>query len=170
MNTNNLTGNGAVHTPPIPKNISKVPGQDIISTGTNYLQTLHGQEGYNTGTTVTYVTSSPGSSKPGLIYTKMNQVMKDIGPIGKNQTNTMQGFKFRGIDDMLNALYPALTKHGVFMAPSLDNETHELREVVRSNGKAGVDKHVHLQMSYTFYAEDGSSVVIGPIPSEAINS
>ena len=105
-----------------------------------------------------------------MIYKKMNEVMKEIKSVGKDQTNTMQGFKFRGIDQFVNALYPALTKHGVFMVPSLVNESHELKDVVRSNGKTAVDKHVHISMSYTFYAEDGSNVVVGPIPAEGLDS
>ncbi len=105
-----------------------------------------------------------------LIYKKMSEVMKDIGAIGKNQKNTAQGFKFRGIDDMVNSLYPALTKHSVFMSPRCVSEKHEVRTVVRSNGKEGVDKTVSLSMEYDFFAEDGSKVTIGPIPAEGLDS
>lgn len=105
-----------------------------------------------------------------LIYKKMIEVMKEVGAIGKEQRNTAQNFSFRGIDQFVNALYPALTKAGVFMAPSVISEGHELREVLRSGGRTGVDKHVHLLVKYTFYAEDGSSVEIGPIASEGLDS
>ena len=109
------------------------------------------------------------SARP-LIYKKMSDVMREIGAIGKDQKNQAQGFKFRGIDQFVNALYPALTRHGVFMAPSAINYNQELKEVVRSNGKPGVDKHVSILMQYKFYAEDGSSVTIGPIPAEGLDS
>ena len=105
-----------------------------------------------------------------LIYEKMPLVMKEIGAIGKNQKNSAQGFKFRGIDDFVNSLYPALTKHGVFMALRCVSEQHELKEVTRSNGKAGVDKHVTILMEYDFFAEDGSKVTVGPIPAEGLDS
>lgn len=105
-----------------------------------------------------------------LIYKKMSLVMSEIGAIGKNHKNQAQGFKFRGIDDFVNSLYPALTKHGVFMTPECVSESHEIREVTRGNGKVGTDKHVALQMKYHFYAEDGSSVVVGPVPSEGLDS
>lgn len=105
-----------------------------------------------------------------LIYKKMSLVMSEIGAVGKNQKNTAQGFKFRGIDDMVNSLYPALTKHGVFMSPRCVSEKHEVRTVVRSNGKEGVDKTVSLSMEYDFFAEDGSKVTIGPIPAEGLDS
>ena len=110
------------------------------------------------------------NTKPGLIYAKMSAVMRDVGAIGKDQKNTAQGFKFRGIDQFVNALYPALTKHGVFLSPRSVNYTQELKDVTRSNGKSGVDKHVTVLMEYTFYAEDGSSVTIGPVPAEGLDS
>ena len=111
-----------------------------------------------------------GMNKPGQIYAKMSAVMRDVGAIGKDQKNTAQGFKFRGIDQFVNALYPALTKHGVFLSPRSVNYTQELKDVTRSNGKTGVDKHVTVLMEYTFYAEDGSSVTIGPVPAEGLDS
>lgn len=105
-----------------------------------------------------------------MIYKKMSDVMKDVGAIGKDQKNTQQGFKFRGIDQFVNALYPALTKHGVFMSPRATAFTHELKDVVRGSGKSGVDKHVSIMMEYDFYAEDGSKVTIGPVPAEGLDS
>lgn len=105
----------------------------------------------------------------GLIYKKMSDVMKDVGAIGKDQKNAAQGFKFRGIDQFVNALYPALTKHGVFMTTEVLEATQDLKEVERSSGKKGVDKHVALKMKYTFHAEDGSSVS-SSIPSEGLDS
>lgn len=93
-----------------------------------------------------------------MIYKQMNLVMKDIGSVAKDQKNLAQGYKFRGVDNFVNALYPCLVKHGVFMTTRILEESHELREVTRGNGKQGVDKHVSIKMEYTFHAEDGSSV------------
>lgn len=104
-----------------------------------------------------------------LIYTKMNAVMKDIGAIGKDQKNTVQGFKFRGIDQFVNALHPALTRHGVFMTTEVLSFADKLQEVTRSSGKAGIDKHVSITMKYTFHAEDGSSVS-SSVPAEGLDS
>jgi hypothetical protein len=105
-----------------------------------------------------------------LIFKKMTLVMAEIKAVGKDQKNSQQGFNFRGIDDMLNSLNPCLTKHGIFLAPKVISFTQDMREVTRSSGKTGIDKHVHLLVEYTFYAEDGSSVVIGPISSEGLDS
>ena len=105
-----------------------------------------------------------------LIYKKMSEVMSAVGAIGKDQKNTQQNFKFRGIDQFVNALYPALTKAGVFMAPRVVSATQETREVVRGSGKTGIDKTVNLLVEYDFYAEDGSKVTIGPIAAEGLDS
>lgn len=105
-----------------------------------------------------------------LIYKKMAEVMKEIGPVTKDQKNTQQGFKFRGIDQFVNALHPALVRHGVFMAPRATSYTQELKEVIRSSGKPGVDKHVSILMEYDFFAEDGSKVTVGPVPAEGLDS
>lgn len=124
-------------------------------------------------TTVAYLPTDKGNtiSNPPLIYAKMSAVMADIGSIGKNNLNAAQGFKFRGIDNFVNSLYPALVKNKVFLAPRVVHESHEVREVSRGEGKGvRVDKHVHLMVEYTFYAEDGSSVVIGPIASEGLDN
>lgn len=106
----------------------------------------------------------------GLIYKKMSEVMKDIGAVTKDQKNAAQGFKFRGIDQFVNALYPALTKHGVFMTPRVTSSSIELKDVERSSGKKGVDKHVNLLVEYDFYAEDGSKVTVGPVAGEGLDS
>ena len=106
----------------------------------------------------------------GLIFKKMSEVMKDIGPVTKDQKNVAQGFKFRGIDQFVNALHPALVKHGVFMTPRCTSFTQELKEVIRGSGKPGVDKHIAIQMEYDFHAEDGSKVTVGPIPAEGLDS
>jgi hypothetical protein len=105
-----------------------------------------------------------------LIFKKMIDIMCEIGPVSKDQKNQAQGFKFRGIDQFINALHPALAKHRVFMSPRVASITYEMREVTRNTGKVGMDKHVHLQVEYTFFAEDGSFVVIGPIAAEGLDS
>ena len=104
------------------------------------------------------------------IYKKMSDVMKEIGFVSKDQKNAAQGFKFRGIDQFVNALYPALVKHGVFMVPRCVQERSELKTVIRSSGKEGIDKHVNIMMEYDFFAEDGSKVTAGPVPAEGLDS
>jgi len=88
------------------------------------------------------------------IFTAMAEIMKETAAIGKDQKNPQQGFKYRGIDDVYNAMHGVLAKHGVFMTPECLEKTREER--VNKNGT--VLAFTSLRMKYTFYADDGSSV------------
>jgi hypothetical protein len=87
------------------------------------------------------------------IFEAMAEVMRDVDAIGKNQKNQQQGFKFRGIDDVYNAVHPILAKHGVFTAPTVLAERTEERQT-KSGGSL---IYRILTIKYTFYASDGSS-------------
>ena len=102
--------------------------------------------------------------KKELIFEKMAAIMKDVGPIAKDQTNTFHKYKFRGIDDVYNAVQEALVKHKVFTLPRLVEESHE---VVQRGDKIQVVRFI--VMEYVFFAEDGSCVV-AKVPSEGIDS
>jgi hypothetical protein len=84
----------------------------------------------------------------------MAEVMRDVDAIGKNQKNAQQGFKFRGIDDVYNAVHPILAKHGVFTVPTVLAERTEERQT-RNGGNL---IYRILTLKYTFFAADGSSV------------
>ncbi len=88
------------------------------------------------------------------IYQAMAEVMKDVEAIKKDQKNQSQGFKFRGIDDVYNAVHPIFAKHGVFTVPTVLAERTEERQT-RNGGNL---IYRILTMKYTFFASDGSSV------------
>lgn len=94
------------------------------------------------------------------IYETINAVMADVGAIGKEKRNQQQGFMYRGIDDVMNALNPAFTKHRLFIVP----EIMEQRREERQTAKGGNLIYSVCRIKFTFYAEDGShieAVVIG---------
>ncbi len=93
-------------------------------------------------------------SEQGQIFALMGKVMADIGAIGKDSRNQQQGFNYRSIDAVYNALNPLLAKHGIFMAPEVLDKTRE----ERTNKNGTVLAFTCLRMRYTFYAPDGSSV------------
>ena len=99
------------------------------------------------------------------IYEAICGVMADIGAVGKNKKNQQQGFMFRGIDDVMNALAPALVKNKVFIVPEV---THEER-TERVTPKGGVLFYTRLHVNYHFYTTDGSSVTASVI-GEAMDS
>lgn len=88
------------------------------------------------------------------IYEAINAVMEDCGAVGKDSRNDQQRYKYRGIDAVMNALNPAMRKHGVFAVPEvLDRNREE-----RTTAKGGLLIYSIINVKYTFYAPDGSSV------------
>lgn len=88
------------------------------------------------------------------IYETICAVMSDVGAVGKNSRNQQQGFMFRGIDAVMNALNPAMVKHHLFVVPEILEQTRE----ERTNAKGTTLIYSICKIRYTFYAEDGSSV------------
>ena len=88
------------------------------------------------------------------IYETISAVMKEIGAVGKTSKNQMQGFMFRGIDAVMNAIAPALQKYNLFIVPEILEQTRE----ERTSFKGGTLIYSICKIKYTFYAEDGSSI------------
>lgn len=89
------------------------------------------------------------------IYTAINAVQAELARTGitKVRRNQQQGYNFRGIDDVYNALSPLLAKHGVCILPRILS-----RECVeRQTQKGGVLFYVTVEAEFDFVAaEDGS--------------
>ena len=88
------------------------------------------------------------------IYETIALVMSEIGAIGKNDKNAQQGFMYRGIDAVMNAINPALIKHHLFVVPEVLEQTREERQTSRGGNLI----YSICKIKYTFYAEDGSFV------------
>lgn len=84
----------------------------------------------------------------------MASIMQAIPAIGKDKKNQQQGFSYRGIDGVYNAMNGIMARNGVFMCPEVLDRHREER--VNKNGT--VLAYVTLTVKYIFYAEDGSSV------------
>ena len=95
------------------------------------------------------------NGNPPQIYALLSKVMADIGAVGKTQTNTQQRYQFRGIDDVYNAVQPALIKHGIVPVPLARN--HTVSATSTSTGKHAT--HAMLSLQVEFFAPDGSSVI-----------
>lgn len=90
----------------------------------------------------------------GKIYKAISATMKDIGVVGKGDSNDFDHYKYRGIDAVMNALNPAMIKNGIFVAPTVIDSKREERQ-----GKNGtLMMYSVITVKYTFYADDGSSV------------
>jgi len=88
------------------------------------------------------------------IYQSIIGVMSEIGAIEKGKTNSQQGFKYRGIDDVMNALQPLLIKNGVFVVPEVLEQNRE--DKVSKSGTALI--YSICKIRFTFYADDGSNI------------
>lgn len=90
----------------------------------------------------------------GKIYKAIPCIMGEIDAVGKNKKNTQQGFMYRGIDDVMNAINPALVKHSVFIIPEVLEQSREERQTARG---ASLIYSV-CKMKFRFCADDGSYI------------
>ena len=88
------------------------------------------------------------------IYSAICAAMAEIGAVEKNDKNAQQGYKYRGIDAIYNALQPVLIKNHIFVVPEVLEQTREERQTNRGNNLI----YSILKVKFTFYADDGSSV------------
>lgn len=89
-----------------------------------------------------------------MIFTAISEAMKACDAVGKDSKNPQQGYKYRGIDAVMNAINPALIKAKIFAAP----EVLETSREERHTAKGGLLIYSIAKVKYTFYAEDGSNV------------
>lgn len=88
------------------------------------------------------------------IFSTINSVMSELGVITKNKRNQQQGFSYRSVDDVMNALNPLMVKHKLFCVPKVLRNEREERQTSRGSNLL----YSIVTMEYTLYAEDGSSV------------
>lgn len=88
------------------------------------------------------------------IYQSISAVMSDLEPIAKSKKNAQQGFLYRGVDDVMNALQPLFAKHHIFVVPEVQEQKREERQ----SSRGGVLIYSICKVKYSFYAEDGTSV------------
>jgi hypothetical protein len=103
------------------------------------------------------------------VYQAIADVMGHLATdgIGKNNKNQQQGFKFRGIDDVYNALARTLADNKLCVLPRITSR--ELTERQTKNG--GVLFSVVVTAEFDFVsAVDGSKHTVGPFPGEAMDS
>lgn len=92
-------------------------------------------------------------------------VMQEVQSLAKKDKNTAQGFVFRGIDAVMNAVGPALRKHGGFIMPNLDNVEY----AQATSAKGGNLNIARVTVTYVVYGSDGSNIA-GSVCAEAFDS
>lgn len=89
------------------------------------------------------------------VYKAISAVARDMAEVGisKDRENRQQGFAFRGIDQVYNALAPMLAKHGLVILPRITERT----VTERTTKTGGVLFYVVVKAEFDFVAtEDGS--------------
>lgn len=89
-----------------------------------------------------------------MIYKQLIACLRGTSAIAKDKKNAQQGYRFRGIDDVYNALHPIFEENGVLPVP----EVLESRREERQTKGGGNLIYTVLKLKVTFYAEDGSNV------------
>lgn len=90
------------------------------------------------------------------VYKAIAAVQGALSKVGitKDSENTMQNYKFRGIDDVYNALSPLLAEHGLVIIPRII----EREETVRQTNRGGTIFSVSVKAEFDFIsAKDGST-------------
>lgn len=102
----------------------------------------------------------PKETEPLTIHEALVAVMVDVGAVAKRDENAKFNFMFRGIDAVVNAVSPALKKHGVVVLPNVLDVRYD--EVTTVNGKSSTACRV--RVAYVFHGPAGdqlTATVIG---------
>lgn len=102
------------------------------------------------------------------VYTAISAVAKDMATTGisKDRRNQQQGFNFRGIDQVYNALAPALVTHGLVILPRLTERT--CTERINKNGTALF--YVVVKAEFDFVSTEDGSIHTVTTYGEAMDS
>lgn len=102
------------------------------------------------------------------VYKAISDVMAAIGSIGisKDRRNQQQGYNFRGIDEIYNALNPIMSTAGLVVLPRVMTSEREERQTQ----KGGVLIYTRLKVEFDFIAvTDGSRHTVVTV-GEAMDS
>jgi hypothetical protein len=102
------------------------------------------------------------------VYAAIAEVTKQmaIAGISKDRKNQQQGYQFRGIDDVLNALAPVLAEHGLCILP----KCKERIVTERATQKGGVLFYVVVHADFDFVSAVDGSVHTVSMYGEAMDS
>jgi len=88
------------------------------------------------------------------VQAALSAVMGDVQSVRKGDRNQQQNFNFRGIDAVVNAVGPALRKHGVMVVPV---ETSPTFESYQSRQGAQM-RNCTLRVTWRFYGPEGDFI------------
>jgi len=87
------------------------------------------------------------------VHEAVTAVMEDVRAVRKDGRNTQQNFNFRGVDAVVNAVSPAMRKHGLTVHPSKVEHRPSSKQL--SGGKMATS--IDVIVDYTFTGPEGDS-------------
>lgn len=109
------------------------------------------------------------AQSPGQVYAAINAIQAEFaesGGISKDRKNQAQGYNFRGIDDVYNALSPLLAKHGLVIIPRHLTRTCD----EQTNAKGTLLFYVKVESEYDIVSAADGSVHTARSFGEAMDS
>jgi len=102
------------------------------------------------------------------VHEALSAVMADVQAVGKNDRNTEQGWSFRGVDAVVNAVGPALRKHGVTVVPKV--LACDRRDIVTrlKNGNERIGHECVVTVEFRIIGPEGDEL-IGTSVGESID-
>lgn len=88
------------------------------------------------------------------VLAALSRVMADVQAVRKGDRNQQQGFNFRGIDAVVNAVGPALREHGVVVVPLVEDVQHEA--YTTKNGAQM--RNTTVKIRWRFYGPQGDHI------------
>lgn len=89
-----------------------------------------------------------------LIFSKMVNILKETKAITKSEKNQQQGFKFRGIDNVMNELHEIFSRNEVFILQEVKDFTTENRPTK----SGGTNTFTRATVTFRYMTTDGSFV------------
>lgn len=103
------------------------------------------------------------------IYAALGAVMEQVGAVKKNDRNDHAHFMFRGVDAVVNAVYPALVAHGVVVTPNVRSYDYGVVEVGQGERRKPMG-HARVIVEYTFTSAEDGSAITASAAGEAFDS
>lgn len=102
------------------------------------------------------------------VYALISAVASELAQdgISKSRKNAQQGYSFRGIDDVYNALAPVVAKHGLVIIPRILSRLQTERE----SSKGGVIFSVVIEAEFDFVSSHDGSKHTAKTFGEAMDS
>ena len=103
------------------------------------------------------------SDKPTVVEA-LSAAMAEVQAVGKGDRNNEQGYNFRGIDAVVNAVGPVFRKHGIVPVPV--KTTASYRDVLTSREKRS--RECTVTVTYRFYGPAGD-FIDAEVPGESMD-